>query len=109
LATLTASGTYSATLDNTDTNDNKYQAYPLPAPLKDSWQNYFSEFKNENFYLNLRGNNGNLKGNFSLALWGYFYLDPVKFEKNIYTQKISNLSNYFDGIIFLKKQMPLNI
>ena len=45
LATLTAFGTYSATLDNTDTNDNKYQAYPLPAPLKDSWQNYFSEFK----------------------------------------------------------------
>ncbi|MCT3787992.1 erythromycin esterase family protein [Elizabethkingia anophelis] len=103
LATLTASGTYSATLDNTDTNDNKYQAYPLPAPLKESWQNYFSEFKNENFYLNLRNNNGNLKGNFSMALWGYFYLDPVKFEKNIYTPKISNLNNYFDGIIFLKK------
>ncbi|MDE5491083.1 erythromycin esterase family protein [Elizabethkingia meningoseptica] len=103
LATLTASGTYSATLDNTDTNDNKYLAYPLPAPLKDSWQNYFSGFKNENFYLNLRGNNENLKGNFTLALWGYFYLDPVKYEKNIYTEKISNLSNYFDGIIFLRK------
>ncbi|AZA81026.1 erythromycin esterase [Chryseobacterium lactis] len=103
LATLTSTGTYSATLDNIDTNDNKYKAYELPLPLKTSWQNYFSSFKNENFYLDLRKNHGNLKQNLSLALWGYFYLDPVKYEKNIYTEKISNLNDYFDGIIFLRK------
>ncbi|REC48364.1 erythromycin esterase [Chryseobacterium pennipullorum] len=103
LATLTSTGTYSATLDNIDTNDNKYKAYQFPNPLEASWQNYFSKFKNENFYLNLRENNGTLKQNLSLAFWGYFYLDPIKYEKNIYTEKISNLNDYFDGIIFIRK------
>ncbi len=94
LGTLTANGTYSATKDGIITRDNQFEAYTLSSPIVNSWEHLFSENKNATFFLSFNENSFTTK-----LKWrplGYGEEGP-----NDYTQE-DLLSNYFDGIIFIR-------
>ena len=94
LGTTTANGTYSATKDNFDTRSNLFSAYTLTKPLKDSWENLFSENQNVAFFIAFKENISSIK-----LKWrpiGYVQETPACYSDEI------KLSDYFDGLIFVR-------
>lgn len=95
LGTLTAKGTYSATLDRIDTKNNSFKSYTLNPIVEKSWEYYFSQNKDTMFFIDLH-QNSNLKKLLKMKFIGY---GPER--EDSYTKDI-NISDFFDGIIFIK-------
>lgn len=95
LGTLTAEGTYSATLDRIDTKNNAFKAYTLKPIVENSWEHYFSQNKDTIFFID-SAQNSSLKKLLKMKFIGY---GPER--ENPYTEDVS-INDFFDGIIFIK-------
>ncbi len=98
LGTCTASGTYSATKDRFDTRQNKFSAYKLGNPDKQSWEYLFATSDAGAFYLDLRLNKQFKEVNLLHRIIGYRVVS--KSLSSSYTSK--NIGNLYDAIIFIK-------
>ncbi|MGE9311810.1 erythromycin esterase family protein [Niabella sp. CJ426] len=95
LATGTAEGAYGGTADRFNTKSNSMQKYKLPDVKKPGWDEFFSEQKNEAFFISL----DKLKTDTTalpLRLIGY---GP---PKGILYSDEMKISDLFDGYIFIK-------
>ncbi|MHC5310615.1 erythromycin esterase family protein [Myroides sp. LJL116] len=103
LGSLVANGTVSLMEDQIDTRDNTYKSYPLPALTSDSWNSIFSHNHPEAFFINLdQDKTGDIfTQKNKLSMVGYNVVSP-EIQEKYYTFKNILLSDYFDGIIFIK-------
>ena len=99
LATGTARGDYNATTDRFINNNNKFLAYALNKPARDSWEFSLDQSSGvDMFYLNLEALKGNdYKDSLKFRLIGYGTQSSPERE---YT-KLS-IEKLFDGLIFIK-------
>ncbi|MES2276239.1 MAG: erythromycin esterase family protein [Bacteroidota bacterium] len=95
LGTATATGTFAATKESRDSYTNPMAAYPLEAPVKSSWEAYFSGFSKPALYV------------LPAALNTARVVKPLRFigygpQSGPDTNDSTNLSDLFDAFIFIR-------